>query len=473
MKPTCRMLLIEDDHNEAVAIETECCPDAQSVAIEVVNNGAQAEDALSDGEYDLIICDLALPSDERRFEPDTAEGMRLFALIREQSQGTPVIVLSGHADLDMMPTFLKASRDADLYGLGTEDALVQFYPKERLPDCVEAVRSHIARLEGLDRVQIELTGGRALSLSEERALRIFGRRTGAARGVVEPLDGGLSDSRTLRVSYTDVDGASTGVVVVKLGSLKRVTRESSRYEKLAPLLPAGLCAPQLFVVQAGAGRRGALVYQLADADTRSLFEAIVAGDAGAVVATERLGRKMREWTADAPLASRSLAEIRRPLVSDLHLRAASAPEFDERGIEIETRETTIHGDLHGLNVLVDQNDEPTLIDYGEVRRANAGLDPVTLELCIVFHPAIAGKLGEWPTVAQAEHWDELDVYCEGCPAESFVRTCRAWAQEVSAGEREMHASAYAYSMRQLKYGGTATPLAVAIARRAYSQLRPA
>jgi CheY-like chemotaxis protein len=471
VKPACRLLLIEDDHTEAVAIEAACCPDPQSVAIAVVSNSADAEDALSDGEYDLIICDLALPSDARRFEPDTAEGMRLFALIREQSQGTPVIVLSGHADMDMMPTFLQANRDGDLYGRGTEEPLVQFYPKERLPDCVDAVRTHIGRLEGLDRLELEITRGPELSLSDQRALKIFGRRTGASRGVIEPLDGGLSESRTLKVSYTDIDGGSTGVVVAKLGSLKRVIRESSRYDQLAPLLPAGLSAPQLYVVQVGAGRRGALVYQLADEGTRSLFDLVVAGDEGTVVAAERLGQKMREWTAEAPVVTRSLAEMRRQLVSDLELRTAEAPEFDERRIEIELRETTVHGDLHGLNVLVNQNDEPILIDFGEVRRANAALDPVTLELSVVFHPAIAGRLGDWPTVAQAERWLDLDAYCENCPAEALVRTCRAWAQEVSAGEREIVATGYAYSMRQLKYGGAVAPLATAVAAGAYSQLR--
>jgi hypothetical protein len=82
-----------------------------------------------------------------------------------------------------------------------------------------------------------------------------------------------------------------------------------------------------------------------------------------------------------------------------------------------------------LNVLVNPHGEPTLIDYGEVRRANAALDPVTLELSAVFHPAMIGKLAGWPSEAQANAWHDLDAYCDGSPIDGFVRECRAWAVE--------------------------------------------
>ena len=134
LNSVCRVLLIEDDHAEAQAIQRECCPEPAAVAFDVASTGADAEELLRQGEYDLIICDLALPADNRRFEPSTDEGLRLFELIREQSHGIPVIVLSGHADLHMMKRFFGASADRDLYGTLTEEPLVRFFPKEDLPD---------------------------------------------------------------------------------------------------------------------------------------------------------------------------------------------------------------------------------------------------------------------------------------------------------------------------------------------------
>jgi CheY-like chemotaxis protein len=471
LNPPCRLLLIEDDHAEAIAIERACCPDPANVTFDVVSNGREAEDALEGGEYDLIICDLALPADSRLFRPDTAEGLRLFQLIREQSEGTPVIVLSGHADLHMMQRFFQANRDADLYGTLTEQPLVQFFPKEDLPDCVDAVRSHTARTEVLDQLELDLPSDLELSLSEQRALKIYGRRTGASRGIVERLGGGLSDAKTLRLSLVDAAGNRTGVVVAKLGALGKVVQESNRYEQVAAMLPVGLGAHVLHVVRAGAGKRGALIYQLADEHTETLFGLLEDDDSAAVAATERLQGRLTDWVAAASTDERSLSEIRRPLISDLELRDAGVTIPDERDILVTVRSSMAHGDLHGLNVLVTPEGEPTLIDYGEVRRANAVLDPVTLELSAVFHPAMEGRLGTWPTEAQCRNWADLDAYCENSPIGDFVRTCRHWAQAVMASDAEVAATAYAYSLRQAKYGNPSLPLALAVVEGTYRILK--
>lgn len=461
--PPCRLLLIEDDHLQAAAIERACCPDATPATIEVVSNGVDAEVALEDNEYDLIICDLALPADERRLDPDTDEGLRLFDLIRDGSQGTPVMILSGNADLQMMQRFFKRGRSADLYGTRTEQPLVHFYDKEQLPDCIGAVRSHVARTLQLDQLALEVPEGIPLGLSDERALRIYGRRTGAARATVDSLAGGLSGARTLRVAFQDATGANTGTVVVKLGALGSVAREAARYDEVAPLLPVGLGAHVLFVVGAGAGKRGALVYQLADEHTETLFGLLEKQDGAALQAAKRLRARLNEWVADAPTIRRSLTDLRRPLVSDLKLREADRDHSAERGIEVDIRESMTHGDLHGLNVLVNPQGEPTLIDYGEVRRANAALDPVTLELSAVFHPAMVRRLAGWPTDVQARAWADLDAYCDGCPIEDFVRECRAWAVDVSEGDAELLATAYAFATRQIKYGESTLHLATAVA----------
>ena len=71
---------------------------------------------------------------------------------------------------------------------------------------------------------------------------------------------------------------------------------------------------------------------------------------------------------------------------------------------------------------------------------------------------------------QARAWRDLDAYCVGCPVEDFVRACRAWAVDVSAGEAELLASAYAYSMRQVKYGDGASALGRAIAEGCYEAI---
>lgn len=469
-QPPCRLLLIEDDQKQAAAIEQACCPDPSQATIDVIANAADAEVAVEDGEYDLVICDLALPADERRFDPDTAQGVRLFKLIRERSQGTPVIILSGNADLQMMQDFFQASRAADLYGTRTEQPLVQFFEKERLLDCVAAVRTHIARTVQLDLLEVRRPTDVELSLSQERAVRIYGRICGAFVATLHPLDGGLSESRTFRAGFADQTGGSAGSVVIKLGSLQSVLREAARYGDVAAKLPVGLGAHILSVVDAGAGKSGALIYQLADEYDSSLFALLRDRDAVAATAVQRLRGRLYDWVKDEPVIVKPLSEIRRGLIADLKVREADRSYSAERGIDISIRQSFVHGDLHGANILVTSRGEPTLIDYGEVRRANAALDPVTLELSAVFHPAMAGHLGDWPSQGQCGNWVDLDAYCVGCPVEDFVRECRAWAYDVSGSDFEVPASAYAYATRQTKYREATRPLAEAIADSTLAQI---
>lgn len=121
-----------------------------------------------------------------------------------------------------------------------------------------------------------------------------------------------------------------------------------------------------------------------------------------------------------------------------------------------------HGDLHGCNILVAATGKTNLVDYGEVGDGPASLDPVTLELSLLFHPNAPGAAGPWPTAEQATAWGDLAAYLHGCPFSQFVRECRAWALRVAAGKREVAASAYSYLVRQLNYRDTNKERALAL-----------
>jgi hypothetical protein len=118
--------------------------------------------------------------------------------------------------------------------------------------------------------------------------------------------------------------------------------------------------------------------------------------------------------------------------------------------------------MHGENVLVSPDGSAVIIDYGDVDEGTASLDPITLELSLLFHPKGPLRGGAWPSHAQAVSWGNLDQYVQGCPAEAFVRECRAWASSAAAGNREVAVTAFSYLMRQLKYGDTDKALALAL-----------
>jgi CheY-like chemotaxis protein len=466
--PVCRLLLIEDDPHEAVMIEQQCCPDLTKVAFEHVSNAIAAEDAIKESEFDLVICDLALPADARRGDAEVTEGQRLFQVIRDQMPGTPVYILSGNLDFHMIREFFAIGGSADLYGTRTEEPLVNVYPKEDLPNCVDAVQAHIAKTGNLDGFPLECSD-LELELSDERSLKIYARTQGASSGVINPLDGGLSDAKTLKLELSE-DGAGSARTVAKLGSLSKVRREVERFELFAPHIPLGLGAHLLYVVKSGAGKRGALIYEFASDYTAPLAAKLITGEgfAGAkAVGLLRAGLAVWNTETATPV---TLTALRRALVSDMQLRDAGIDLLDEREIEIEIHETRSHRDMHGFNVLVNQDEEPTLIDYAEVGKAPAALDPLTLELSIHFHPGMNAAFAPWPSLEQARAFLNLDCYLEGCPIPEFVKECRAWAVEAAAGEREILACAYAYSMRQAKYGGATQELALAFAEGAYARL---
>lgn len=470
MNSSCRLLLIEDDAREARTIERACCPDPTKVAFEIAGNGADAEEAIRDHDYDLFICDLALPVNARHGDAEIEEGKRLFALIRERAPGTPAYILSGQGNLHMMREFFKVGASADLYGTKTEETLVQFFPKEDLPACVEAVQAHIAKTEIVDGFRLE-GDDLGLSLSDQRALKIYGRIQGAERGIVRAFDSGLSGSKTLALHLRGSGDTDAGKAVAKLGDLVRVAREADSYEQIAPRLPWGLAAHLLTVVRAGAGSRGALIYEYAHEYTSTLAGLLAAGeDMAAAQVAQRLREGLTSWFDGAPEQLVGLDQLRRDLVSDADLHGAGVEVPSERDIEVRVAKTMAHGDLHGFNVLVKDGTDPTLIDYGEVGDANGALDPVTLEFSSLFHPQMAGAFGDWPEPAQAASWADLDAYLDGCPVPEFVRACRDWAAEASAEEEELPATAYSYAMRQMKYPDTNKELALAIANGAHAKL---
>jgi hypothetical protein len=100
-----------------------------------------------------------------------------------------------------------------------------------------------------------------------------------------------------------------------------------------------------------------------------------------------------------------------------------------------------------------------LIDYGDVKEGPAAVDPVTLELSVLFHPD-RPKVSGWPSQAQAKEWGDIRTYTENCQFADFVGACRQWAERVGVGPREISACAYGYLLRQLKYPDTDKDLAI-------------
>ena len=472
-----RLLLIEDDPDEAHALE-DALDKPHDLAVDRAVHAAEATAALEGCDYDLVVLDLALPPDGRRLAPQREEGMRLLRELVTRCPGIPVIVLSGHADLHLAGEFTRTGGAEDLFGGREKERMVRFFPKEDLPDCVDALNVHLARLADLDTVRLDFPPADIrLSDGEQRALRIYTRRTGAVRAVLEPLGGGLSESKTLKLEALNDAGGRTALVAVKLGQLGRARDEAERFENVAGLLPVGLGAQLVSSVLAGAGCTGALCYRLADDYDRTLFTVVEGDDESAAQTVERLCARFAEWYGGAAQVSETVQDLRRRVVSDRDILPFLDPDEvrELRRIEqaiVDSSSCMQHGDLHGLNVLVDSRSEPVVIDYGDVKRANPALDPAALELSAIFHPDAQVARRGWPDEDTIRRFLELDVYLADCPYPSFVKACRAWAEQARTSEPEWLASAWAYAARQLKYQNPTDHLARVLMEAAGKALAP-
>ena len=265
------------------------------------------------------------------------------------------------------------------------------------------------------------------------------------------------------------------LVFAKFDSRSTILSEIEQYRSLPTLLGPTTFASHADDITAGLGSKGVIFYQLATGFDRSLFDLVAEDDAVAGTAVAKLHQKVEPWLAGRENSSLRVREFRREIVSDsvLGQYQAELGDFDHRAFEDSSMAISMcyqHGDLHGANVLVDSLGEPLMIDFGNLGPAPACLDPIVLELSVLFHPQGREATGEWATAEMAEHWFDVERWAAASPVPEFVRACRSWASAAAANELELLCVAYREALRQLKYCDTEKDLAIAVAnsaRKAY------
>jgi hypothetical protein len=310
-------------------------------------------------------------------------------------------------------------------------------------------------------------GGVNLTLRDDRLIRIFAKKCGGTRCQVSRVGGGLSSAKVVRVRVTDSGGARIHDAVAKLGSLDEVRDEGDRYDNFVMRLDPRATPRKLATLEFEAGALAGIFYGLAEGFEASAFDMARYQDGQSAKAIKSIEAVTKRWTDGVSETRRPVRCVRQRVVSDDGLARVTG-EYpinwvtDFEASQIQTRWACIHGDLHGSNALISTDGcSAVLIDHGDVGDGPASLDPVTLELSLLFHPQRL-DMGGWPSIEQARQWGSLEAYLEGCTAAEFIRECRRWAARVSAGNREIAASAYSYLVRQLKYDDTKKDLALAL-----------
>ena len=462
---TLHVLIVEDDDDFVEELRETIARLPGESDIRVAGSRDEAFALLEDGFLDLVILDLKIPTVSGALDADPEHGHAVFTRIRSVAPGTPIFVLTGSPAEGFIPELLGNQQQIDIWSEGRKAGTILFLKKYDFDKCLETLTPIAEAIERLSDVELDRSGIN-LTLAEDRLIRIFAKRFQGVRCVVSGLGGGLSGARVIRLRVTDSQGVQVHDAVAKLSTPADVQREGECYDKQVTRLDPAATPRKLATLEFGAHKLAGIFFGLADGFDESAFDIANKLPDRSDDVIRSVETTTARWIDGVPETRRTIRQIRQRLLSDEALDQIRntfdldwIQDFESR--DIQARWACSHGDLHGRNILVSP-DGTALIDYGDVGEGPASLDPVTLELSLLFHPDSPDTAGAWPSPEQARGWGDLDLYLEGCPFPQFVRECRAWALRAAAGKREVAASAYSYLVKQLKYEDTNKDLALAL-----------
>jgi CheY-like chemotaxis protein len=448
-----KVLLVEDKLEIREKLEAEL---PASIDITHVESAEEAIEVLEADLFDLAVCDLKIPASATLLEPHVEHGLHVFDRIRADHPGMPIIVYSAFGVLKDLGDRLADAPLHDLFGDGPTRH-VAHREKNKPELLIQSLLDFQEKLSDLEDIEISpATSREYLDGYSRRLLRIYAKQQGGVLVKVARLAGGRSSAVTVRAEIDTSEGPLGGAVVAKMDNQDAIAGEEERLRRYLGPLGAGSYTPLVDAITAGAANRAALFYALASKFDRSLFDVLSADPHEAARTVQSLAETMRPWHAASSEKSMQLKNIRSRLLSGDHISRLSEEsrsllaEVDEDQ-NVHVNWSTGHGDLHGGNVLVDQDGNPILIDFGRVGRMTASLDPITLEVASVLHPDSSVELGGWPSEDQARKWLDLEQYLVDCPIPEFITQCREWADEVCRGDREKDATLYSYAARQLRF----------------------
>lgn len=469
-----RILLVEDEDTSVASALAMLDRAAPGSVVHVARSRDAAIEALHAHNFDLVICDIRIPPSDGSLGIEEEHGLAVHAHARDLHPGTPLIFLTAFATSKNTRTALSAGPTAEMFG-ELDFPVVQLADKDDPGESENLVRRMANGLSELNaRCSVSIPPGAMVDDMLIRCTQVYARRIGAISAEIDPLRG-LSGASVARVTFTEPGGGKPAVLA-KVLQREEALEELERYNRFVPnRLAPGVFAPAITPATFGLQDRAALFFTLADPESRSLFQSL-SDDAGPTsTLIERLRASLRPWEVRSGIEQRSLVELRNERITDAQLSNSrldsSRAEIDlllsREGISVPVPMAVAHGDLHGENVLVDSSGRPVMIDFGDAGIGPAPLDPVTLELSLIFHASSPVPAKEWLDVELARNWIDVDRFAAASPFPEFIHACRNWALEASC-PAAVYAVSYAHAMRQLKYKDVRPELAVAIARSAQS-----
>lgn len=447
------ILIVEDEVDFAEEIKNRFNALCREPVYTVAENFKQASCLIESEFFDIIFLDLKIPSDNGKMDSDPLNGRNLLDVVISHAPGTPVFMLTGSSAESFLPEMMELSHKVDVWGQGRTLPLIGFHPKHRLNSLDEKIKPYFEAYNSVS--EVELNSSCDLTISTLRIIKIFTSSVGGVYCNVEIIGGGLSDASVYKIEVDDGTGLRIHNSIAKIGMPHNISDEVERHDRFISRLENSATPRKVAVLTHGAKKTSGVFYSLASASELNGFS-FINHESSALI--DNLKNILYRWTNSAPQRRTTVKEIRQTFIKDNEFQLIShliehdwIERFETNSIQVKWG--CVHGDLHGLNVLVSPDEKPVLIDYGDVGERALSTDPITFELSTFFHPKGPLRENDWPDSNTALNWGQPDFVDEQCPSQHFFNNCRVWAETVAVGKRERAAVAYGYLVRQLKYSG--------------------
>ncbi|MFZ1284793.1 MAG: response regulator [Propionicimonas sp.] len=457
-----RILAVEDEDVSLANLRRALATIGCTVSLDVAACRDDALSLLSVGDYDLVICDLRIPTSVGTLDADVAHGLAVHAQVRQQLPGVPAVFLTAYPENRALWEQLALGDVGTYYGQ-PRLPITRLIVKGDQGELVKAIAEYVSGLEQLE--DIPLDSGGPIDEMLRRSVLQYAHGLGAASASVK-LYGGSSGASVARADVSLPDG-QTRSVVVKVQDRARAINEEQAYRQNVPnSLQVGYFAPLVDQQLLGLRSKGAVFWSIAPG-LGDLFELMNDSiDAAASVVSD-LVVAHEPWTSHTTRRVDNIGDLRRQRnhedATEAVVRADAILSTIE-SLDVSLLHCTSHGDLHCSNVFADGVSGPTLIDFGDVGFALSAIDPVTLELSLLFNPN--GPLhGLDVPGLDLDHWADAHRFALDSPYATFIEACRGWALTVSDPLTVM-ATGYVHAMRQLKYPDVPKHVPLAVARSA-------
>lgn len=432
--------------------------DIQSIDdVITVGNKQCAIEVLKEHLIDLIVLDLSIPPNPDTDMADPEHGQALFHEARALHPGTPIFVLTGSEDDKFSRGLAKFGNQVRLWGGQEEVETVSYFRKEEVDELLARVTTLASSFGKMNLVAVN-TRGKNLGLSavQTRMLKSYANSVDCVACDVSLLSGGLSDAKVVKVAAVDRSRKVQLLCAAKLGKRDIIELEKAAYEKHVKKLAIGAYPGLCCVIDEGVGLSGSIFYTLTDDNTLSLFERLAADPQIGANVVNHVRSALSRWVEASTADMVTIGDVRKRMIGEEDA-AQVYEKFDInnlRSVEshcLQASMSCIHGDLHCGNVLVKSSGEAVVIDFGNSGQGFTALDPIALELSLVFHPDSEKYNLRDSLINKLEVWAEIDKFTADCAFKPMISACRDWAYDVGGGDLIVLAAAYAYTLRQLKY----------------------